>query len=129
MRGEYVPLKIEELLSQGSPPLARGIPAVNVLNFTLPRITPACAGNTNNDFSHFIDRQDHPRLRGEYRKVGIFKQSLLGSPPLARGIPKLDYGISGKFRITPACAGNTECFMLHMALSRDHPRLRGEYQH
>ena len=127
MRGEYQDLWVCTSVTEGSPPLARGIPAVIIHNVSSPRITPACAGNTccSKLFTRVI--RDHPRLRGEYSENLTASLLSRGSPPLARGIP-----YSGVIRrelngITPACAGNTEYPAHQHRNGKDHPRLRGEY--
>ena len=86
LRGEYRnQLKKHHFLT-GSPPLARGIPSTVILFPHFLRITPACAGNTEE--STFISdwSEDHPRLRGEYCSFMKAMISCRGSPPLARGI-------------------------------------------
>ena len=66
-------------------------------------------------------------MRGEYRLFGEEYRSTAGSPPLARGILPSKIPASSMIRITPACAGNTLKMDLIFSISRDHPRLRGEY--
>ena len=107
MRGEYPKIRVLCGLGTGSPPLARGIlQCVNIVVVS-PGITPACAGNTSVLACRSANARDHPRLRGEYSRHQKPWKNLLGSPPLARGIPwrfavtKISPGI------TPACAGNT----------------------
>ena len=51
----------------------------------------------------------------------------MGSPPLARGIPKGIGNSIPRIGITPACAGNTTAAIFPTVQQRDHPRLRGEY--
>ena len=67
-------------------------------------------------------------MRGEYTHETRASVTELGSPPLARGI--LYYFIKNikRIGITPACAGNTPGVCRATEPSRDHPRLRGEYQ-
>ena len=66
-------------------------------------------------------------MRGEYDREALDVLELVGSPPLMRGIfcnfvaESLDSGI------TPAYAGNTRSDYSNEIMSRDHPRLRGEY--
>ena len=66
-------------------------------------------------------------MRGEYHNKVLLTNHLLGSPPLARGILIIVRCKCFPNGITPACAGNTNCFFLCKFLRRDHPRLRGEY--
>ena len=46
LRGEYTEISPASMFNQGSPPLARGIHSVILINISSFRITPACAGNT-----------------------------------------------------------------------------------
>ena len=97
-------------------------------NATLYRITPACAGSTQ-DVQNYIDNlEDHPRLRGEYESKGAQFQRKEGSPPLARGVPMAATIIAATTGITPACAGSTASKCKLFLTSWDHPRLRGEYE-
>ena len=93
----------------GSSPLARGLPPGWEAGVGEVRIIPARAGFTQARPPLLGGRADHPRSRGVY----IFSQSssveVLGSSPLARGLPVDDVldGLPG--RIIPARAGFTEC--------------------
>ena len=91
----------------GSPPHARGrLKAVHEETKD-GGITPACAGKTIPRIGRCLPRRDHPRMRGEDVCVcdgGLFG---LGSPPHARGRPKLERPRVLRRRITPACAGKT----------------------
>ena len=111
----------------GSPPLARGILDLAVLNKAEVGITPACAGNTVSMLSICTTSRDHPRLRGEYLRRCGPGTMVSGSPPLARGILCPEPSVVCMAGITPACAGNTSCMRLQSKPHRDHPRLRGEY--
>ena len=67
-------------------------------------------------------------MRGEYSSCGKFFPARVGSPPLARGVPLAIPYISNHFRITPACAGSTALCSFRIFVTKDHPRLRGEYR-
>ena len=112
---------------RGSPPLARGIPSILTSGLRCPRITPACAGNTNKYLTFCEYPWDHPRLRGEYFLIEVVKALVTGSPPLARGIPVIVNSLRNITGITPACAGNTVLDWKVRLPKQDHPRLRGEY--
>ena len=71
--------------------------------------------------------QDHPCLRGEYKKLIAKAQTIPGSPLLARGVLKASLPLSVEFRITPACAGSTPNLQDIVNTNKDHPCLRGEY--
>ena len=66
-------------------------------------------------------------MRGEYAYLAPSGSSWEGSPPLARGV--LCHCSSEFFigRITPACAGSTRNISIKTLITKDHPRLRGEY--
>ena len=127
MRGEY---KIDFSGGyglQGSPPLARGIPAVRAAWSRIAGITPACAGNTLCVIKAVSVAWDHPRLRGEYGNIAGKWDTRMGSPPLARGIRRISRWGKRSTGITPACAGNTTSGQTVITAVWDHPRLRGEY--
>ena len=73
------------------------------------RITPACAGSTDSKSNVYGWVEDHPRLRGEYERTAWSQCSRQGSPPLARGVPGVEQPLVCFVRITPACAGSTDC--------------------
>ena len=66
-------------------------------------------------------------MRGEYIIAQIKTHAVLGSPPLARGVPIEGVNNVRTIRITPACAGSTDPQICCFCSIRDHPRLRGEY--
>ena len=112
----------------GSPPLARGLQRYCSSKSFSTRITPACAGTTQQLISVIHTYQDHPRLRGDYilHLTPLFIK--LGSPPLARGLLVAIVACSVAVGITPACAGTTLCTIHIGGTLKDHPRLRGDYQ-
>ena len=128
MRGEYQVVGVLYDRDAGSPPLARGIRCTEEYNPLIPRITPACAGNTKHLLKNPLRTKDHPRLRGEYFSLNATPDMILGSPPLARGILSSINSIVSGYGITPACAGNTIKKRHCPTAPGDHPRLRGEYQ-
>ena len=106
-RGEYHLRLLSVILYLGSPPLTRGILIFALHSLYTIRITPAHAGNT---FLLQVLRnifRDHPRSRGEYKEKWKEQNTVLGSPPLTRGIPAEEYIQSLNGGITPAHAGNT----------------------
>ena len=128
MRGEYQVVGVLYDRDAGSPPLARGIRCTEEYNPLIPRITPACAGNTKHLLKNPLRTKDHPRLRGEYFSLNATPDMILGSPPLARGIRMILNARHNRLGITPACAGNTIKKRHCPTAPGDHPRLRGEYQ-
>ena len=127
MRGEYFPDASSLKFVEGSPPLAWGIPSNAAFTAFPSGITPACAGNTGSSGNSAKIGRDHPRLRGEYDPAARVESIHAGSPPLARGIQVIKYGVQIGDRITPACAGNTKTKRSANTGRKDHPRLRGEY--
>ena len=71
--------------SRGSPPLARGTACQLLHTGRRKGITPACAGNRVYPANMQSNGKDHPRLRGEQRKMKRAIAMAMGSPPLARG--------------------------------------------
>ena len=108
LRGEYHGHNLGTRVLTGSPPLARGIQFGNHIRKLQTRITPACAGNTVPNILLTLSAEDHPRLRGEYFSLNATPDMILGSPPLARGIPEKGKPQTHITGITPACAGNTK---------------------
>ena len=104
-RGEYQIFFFFYKTSEGSPPLARGILPAHPVQFGLPGITPARAGNTWDIKACDTFKRDHPRSRGEKLVIYPIVSDTLGSPPHARG--KAGWALTATHidRITPACAG------------------------
>ena len=127
MRGEYIEQSKRTAKRWGSPPHARGIHILRSRNDCKCGITPACAGNTIRVVELIRHAWDHPRMRGEYREYFIGMKQARGSPPHARGILFDDLCRAGNIGITPACAGNTSTMTGWANVTRDHPRMRGEY--
>ena len=65
-------------------------------------------------------------MRGEDMQPIVFRVSLHGSPPHARGRRRAPNTTSLRGRITPACAGKTTRIPDMVAIAQDHPRMRGE---
>ena len=93
--------------SQGSSPLARGLPP------------PAGASDPWS--------RDHPRSRGVYPVRGSARDHDAGSSPLARGLPQARALEARRPRIIPARAGFTEAEDMWESYWSDHPRSRGVY--
>ena len=111
----------------GSSPLARGLPQRRRAGQPGPRIIPARAGFTRGWFEVWRVVLDHPRSRGVYVAATWRTAPMLGSSPLARGLPLLDTGEGRTGGIIPARAGFTVGGDLCRRESGDHPRSRGVY--
>ena len=110
----------------GSPPRVRGGAAPDNSCWAWEGITPACAGRSRLYGTCPSPRRDHPRVCGEEGTARSCSGSVPGSPPRVRG-----GGWKPKWqprwrRITPACAGRSECGSSLMRSIRDHPRVCGE---
>ena len=68
-------------------------------------------------------------MRGEHCPQMRLCIMSIGSPPHARGTPATDAQKAEDFRITPACAGNTNAVFRRHSNCQDHPRMRGEHRH
>ena len=90
----------------GSPPRARGKALISPVVSSISRITPACAGKSQNSCFQNRSTWDHPRVRGE--KVDAIS------------------ALVKETGITPACAGKSSAHRYAALLTRDHPRVRGE---
>ena len=112
---------------KGSSPLSRGILPEPQEGKFLVGIIPALAGNTVYDWTKDDLPRDHPRSRGEYKRLTFLVYQEWGSSPLSRGIPPHEGILSPTHRIIPALAGNTRCVGVRPEGPGDHPRSRGEY--
>ena len=110
----------------GSPPRVRGTEAARDAPEDKPGITPACAGNSCAPASPGPSAPDHPRVCGEQTMLCLMKSKRSGSPPRVRGTADLFPHACTGFRITPACAGNSNSFCHFPLNGKDHPRVCGE---
>ena len=129
IRGEYDGNAELNLISAGSPPHTRGIPALCDAESPHAGFTPAYAGNTGNSRDRGEPVWVHPRIRGEYRIFACISLMPMGSPPHTRGIPGFDLEALTNTGFTPAYAGNTRYSSTRQSSSRVHPRIRGEYSY
>ena len=113
--------------SDGSSPLARGLPTRITPCFGMLRIIPARAGFTTVSVQQSACHWDHPRSRGVYCVVRRLRSRILGSSPLARGLLDSIICLSNNSGIIPARAGFTVPLIFTQSRSRDHPRSRGVY--
>ncbi len=130
----------------GSPPQARGRPVVRRRRAAPCGLTPAGAGT-----AHFVRRSDadagahprrrgdgdcpcgfvgvagaHPRRRGDGRLDRVAREGRQGSPPQARGRPKVDYTRARWQGLTPAGAGTAGSPATASPPPWAHPRRRGD---
>ena len=90
-------------------------------------IIPARAGFTHAAQRLRIVGADHPRSRGVYSASTWTSMPMIGSSPLARGLPDGGVEAAIETRIIPARAGFTKPSPTSLTRSTDHPRSRGVY--
>ena len=127
VRGEHPPRPAEPESRTGSAPRARGTQDDKHPAYRLPRISPACAGNTSTWRASRSPRPDQPRVRGEHAGGLGHGEVDGGSAPRARGTLSAGGAIAPDDRISPACAGNTPPPTRRASSSTDQPRVRGEH--
>ena len=71
--------------------------------------------------------KDHPRIRREHFVVFAYSGHDIGSPPHTQGTPSPLSRYTFIFGITPAYAGNTHNYSMHIVITQDHPRIRREH--
>ena len=110
-------------------PRSRGVYAPNTRNrVKRNRIIPARAGFTTALTHSGRMIADHPRSRGVYGRGFHGVDMILGSSPLARGLPS-SFGRPYRHnRIIPARAGFTTLATRSAGTLTDHPRSRGVYE-
>ena len=110
----------------GSPPRVRGTVCSEKSSFRQKRITPACAGNRSICPRSAGNTKDHPRVCGEQFEEVVYAAAEKGSPPRVRGTESNFLDESPEYRITPACAGNSQRSPAQCRGCGDHPRVCGE---
>ena len=115
------------VLTNGSSPLARGLPWWRRRTRRRPGIIPARAGFTRQDCGRRVRHEDHPRSRGVYGREQPGRRRRHGSSPLARGLLAQDSGRDETDGIIPARAGFTVSILPTHPHAWDHPRSRGVY--
>ena len=127
-RGVYASHTAAALSSEGSSPLARGLLPEDSRGAGDPGIIPARAGFTDALPRRARARRDHPRSRGVYIVGRLGSSAMLGSSPLARGLPAILLAALAASRIIPARAGFTGGDHDGRPGAADHPRSRGVYE-
>ena len=126
-RGVYGWFSGLPIASLGSSPLARGLPLDEARKRAIIGIIPARAGFTSRDGGRGSASRDHPRSRGVYCRPVRTIQILIGSSPLARGLPLDEARKRAIIGIIPARAGFTRALGDQPVEPADHPRSRGVY--
>ena len=126
-RGVYLGGGCEHGRTEGSSPLARGLPGARSPTEKSVGIIPARAGFTRRAVRRGRHRRDHPRSRGVYGDPHMIAWATGGSSPLARGLHRRLPLWALALGIIPARAGFTSSRGAARCASRDHPRSRGVY--
>ena len=126
-RGVYANRILNKNKVPGSSPLARGLRDRQESRRSRLGIIPARAGFTWFGCGGRVAVGDHPRSRGVYPGRRKQQPCMVGSSPLARGLPDGPAGQSTLVGIIPARAGFTRSRSRSSASGPDHPRSRGVY--
>ena len=127
IRGEHKDPGARIAFFEGSSPHTRGAPLRLQQDQVLSRIIPAYAGSTSSEALNSHGFTDHPRIRGEHRRLRRSARKSGGSSPHTRGahvVGACDFSDPG---IIPAYAGSTTLAPSSPNLGKDHPRIRGEH--
>ena len=127
-RGVYPGASRSQMAYVGSSPLARGLHGQALASVSLGRIIPARAGFTTPSRRGLRRPGDHPRSRGVYCLSRSVLSAVIGSSPLARGLPRGTAQMGQQWRIIPARAGFTWSSSASPPVPADHPRSRGVYR-
>ena len=113
----------------GSSPHTRGLRIDADPDSGIMGIIPAYAGPTFYVPLVVVVIQDHPRIRGASPILRNKKGAVLGSSPHTRGLLLHRTSMYRQNRIIPAYAGPTDTYEQCGFPLRDHPRIRGAYEH
>ena len=127
IRGEHMRRWRRAGRCRGSSPHTRGARGGVLVDVAGSGIIPAYAGSTVVAYTPYNDHGDHPRIRGEHRKMRAMAGNLKGSSPHTRGAPPWRQLVAERCGIIPAYAGSTAKCARWRGTSRDHPRIRGEH--
>ena len=110
----------------GSSPRVRGTDSPALLDWSVDRFIPACAGNSRAARSGSGRQPVHPRVCGEQTDLRSGRSLITGSSPRVRGTDSpalLDWSVD---RFIPACAGNRFQPLIRRSILPVHPRVCGE---
>ncbi len=111
----------------GSAPRMRGTLRQGQARHPVRRFSPAHAGNTRRATDEIDRRAVQPRACGEHHRVPAGACRMIGSAPRMRGTrPTISTDILS-FRFSPAHAGNTSAFLVHLPGRTVQPRACGEH--
>ena len=127
IRGEHPSRSAPPHGRRGSSPHTRGARSGALLLGRVDGIIPAYAGSTPRAALLREGPEDHPRIRGEHRKLAARGGEKVGSSPHTRGALRLAGQRGDPGRIIPAYAGSTPTSSSSARSPPDHPRIRGEH--
>ena len=107
IRGEHLLPDNTSIYHCGSSPHTRGAHRQDRGPWPFPGIIPAYAGSTNAGARGAGRRRDHPRIRGEHRRISWTGFQGWGSSPHTRGARLGGRGFFRGVGIIPAYAGST----------------------
>ena len=126
VRGENNDFASARKTGPGTSPRARGKHCQGWSEDERAGNIPACAGKTLSPLSFSCLIWEHPRVRGENRRLSRRPRQQSGTSPRARGkLRRGDQRLVGHRNI-PACAGKTQEDYSCYVLRQEHPRVRGE---
>ena len=128
IRGEHPLERHAVAVDQGSSPHTRGAQSPSALAGACGGIIPAYAGSTLSNTVSCRHLRDHPRIRGEHQTSSIRRKALVGSSPHTRGALDAPSPLRSGLGIIPAYAGSTGGRDVVVAVTADHPRIRGEHK-
>ena len=112
---------------RGSSPRPRGARVEDVSDVPAAGLIPASAGSTRSTSCRGKTAGAHPRVRGEHFSNRLFSAPSVGSSPRPRGALSLWAGSDRRRGLIPASAGSTGRSRAGEAVTRAHPRVRGEH--
>ena len=128
IRGEHVRFSPPTAPPMGSSPHTRGARGGVLVHLPDAGIIPAYAGSTTASPRRASRSPDHPRIRGEHRRVARAGCRAVRSSPHTRGAPAARPTPRKPARIIPAYAGSTCRRRPRSRRLWDHPRIRGEHR-
>ena len=124
--GEQCDMSMTFGRANGSSPRVRGT-AGSVHGYAhCSRFIPACAGNRYERSLTNFPIPVHPRVCGEQSAASVFSGEKTGSSPRVRGTGQYRYRNRLQRRFIPACAGNSNLYVISFRLISVHPRVCGE---
>ena len=127
VRGENMKTDMERLNLEGTSPRARGKHEFDRVGVVGDRNIPACAGKTSPAFISMQPAGEHPRVRGENWTILQIAASWCRNIPACAGKtpPGGSTGDTGG-GTSPRARGKPTCLAMACAVSKEHPRVRGE---